>query len=256
MGELRNNFWWRRGRYEWFTPDNSSMRYLIRKGERQDVYQPPESLYRPFAHIRDQASVLAFANRFGWLGYKPEWLKKPDRRGARRGKMVWGEPLSLWIEQATYMRHALALWDAAREKDPFANVLKHINQSDDAIIYRSPDFTSVITDLGYAPWLLETIKPDDKFSAAMLCVQRLVNDNIIGMVSPRLVWNGAALEWQLVPSNLLGAMWERVTQAITENRAHKRCACCNDWFERRSDARFCSDRCKTRAHRQRKEKKQ
>jgi len=60
------------------------------------------------------------------------------------------------------------------------------------------------------------------------------------------------------PADLLGALWMLFAQAIGEDRQFRECESCGDWFEvkptlTRTTRQFCSEACKSRAHRHRKE---
>src|SRR6266700_3281910 len=66
----------------------------------------------------------------------------------------------------------------------------------------------------------------------------------------------------LVPEDLLGALWADFALAIGENKGQEsylNCAACGIFFEsglrKRSDARYCSDACKSKAYRRRSAKK-
>ena len=58
---------------------------------------------------------------------------------------------------------------------------------------------------------------------------------------------------RFLPFTLFEAMLLQLCQAISSDRTIRACAWCNGWFEigaksKRSSARFCSDRCRTRFH--------
>lgn len=63
---------------------------------------------------------------------------------------------------------------------------------------------------------------------------------------------------QVKPYNLLGALWLQFAQAISGAKSHRPCRECGEWFEVSQDAfrkskHYCSDRCRSRAYRNRKE---
>ena len=59
---------------------------------------------------------------------------------------------------------------------------------------------------------------------------------------------------QLVAPTLLAAVWLQLADAVSNDRTFNRCRTCGKWFEvapevARSHRRFCSNACKTKAHR-------
>jgi hypothetical protein len=65
---------------------------------------------------------------------------------------------------------------------------------------------------------------------------------------------------QIRPRNLLGAMWTQLATSFAGDREYRQCEQCSSWFalsteDYRSDALYCSDRCKQKAYRVRKQAK-
>jgi hypothetical protein len=64
----------------------------------------------------------------------------------------------------------------------------------------------------------------------------------------------------IVPTNLHGAMWLQLAQALEDNKSYRRCKICSRWFElspetgARTSRHYCSDACRSRAYRSRKER--
>jgi hypothetical protein len=63
----------------------------------------------------------------------------------------------------------------------------------------------------------------------------------------------------ILPKNLIGAMWLQFAQAVDGNTTFRRCAHCGTWFEIspnsgfRTNRAYCTDPCKSKAYRKRKE---
>jgi hypothetical protein len=62
---------------------------------------------------------------------------------------------------------------------------------------------------------------------------------------------------QLIPRNLLEAMWLQFGEAVTHDKSFRKCRQCGTWFEislraARIDKVFCSEACKAKAYRRRK----
>src|SRR5207249_11188065 len=96
---------------------------------------------------------------------------------------------------------------------------------------------------------------------ALVYVQRAVNRYLEMEISPRLLWElkRNSLGLHLVPSSLHRAMWLQFAQAIGGNKSFRRCLECGKWFEvspktTRSDREYCSDQCRSKAYRDRKER--
>jgi hypothetical protein len=69
-------------------------------------------------------------------------------------------------------------------------------------------------------------------------------------------WMEDRLRLELMPPNLLEAMWLQFGQAVESNKSFRKCRACGTWFEispktARSDKVFCSGACKAKAYRQR-----
>ena len=64
------------------------------------------------------------------------------------------------------------------------------------------------------------------------------------------------LRLQLMPTNLLEAMWLQFGQAVASDKSFRQCRECGTWFKNspktaRSDKIFCSGACKAKAYRER-----
>jgi ferredoxin len=67
----------------------------------------------------------------------------------------------------------------------------------------------------------------------------------------------AGYTMQIVPSNLLAALWIQLGQAVIENKRCRACAACGRWFEIappfiRKSRHHCGEACSSRAYRTRK----
>ena len=183
---------------------------------------------------------MAFADRFGLL-------RDPE-----------GEPLTPWIDAITEMKLAVDCW----EETPKGNERPFPGHQ------LSPRDTKLIGDLE-----LERAKlvkqwesqRGQKYVQANLSaptprwesLASKINQNISDV---RPVFTFGMLEdglsVQLMPTNLLEAMWLQFGQAVESNKAFRRCPQCVTWFEvshkvARFDKVFCTGACKARAYRQR-----
>jgi hypothetical protein len=106
--------------------------------------------------------------------------------------------------------------------------------------------------------VLNLITPSDVLMPASFLVQRWVNRHLEGNASPQLRYDvrSGKRVIQIVPENLLAAMWLQFAQAIAGNRTYRACKECGRWFEIsvegdgfRINRLFCSDACKSRDYR-------
>jgi hypothetical protein len=88
-----------------------------------------------------------------------------------------------------------------------------------------------------------------------------INWYIEGRVSPCAIWNDrpGRIPFQIRPSNLLGAIWLQFALAVDGAKKYRACKGCGRWFELspqtgRISKLFCSDSCRVRAHRERRER--
>jgi hypothetical protein len=117
------------------------------------------------------------------------------------------------------------------------------------------------------PWIsshfFEIPRPEDAFEVARKYVQKNVAGELHGRVHTELVvepgTNDLVLKMQ--PEDLRAAMWLQFAQAIAGKKQYRQCRVCAKWFEVLTDddgrsARrlFCSDPCKSRDYRRRKER--
>ena len=77
-------------------------------------------------------------------------------------------------------------------------------------------------------------------------------------ITARILFNDerGAFSTHVVPCSLLAAMWLQCARVVTMHPVFKACQHCGSWFELSPDARrrqtkFCSDRCRVAAYRER-----
>lgn len=93
-------------------------------------------------------------------------------------------------------------------------------------------------------------------------LEAILNEQLIGRVSPQLRWHHESKQSKLhfVPENLLGAMWLQLATAIDRGLEYRQCSTCSKWFEvarleRGQERAYCSNACRSRAYRKRKQTK-
>jgi hypothetical protein len=118
-------------------------------------------------------------------------------------------------------------------------------------------------DLSEINPVLNHLPRGDILVAAKLFVQKWVNLFLEKKVNPQLLYDmkDGILYLHIFPDTLLSAMWLQFAQAIDGNHQFRACKECGTWFEiSGSDAGFrvnrlfCSDACKSRDYRRRKDR--
>jgi hypothetical protein len=192
-----------------------------------ELRKHPE-LFRTFAETpRTATGFLAFAKQYGNLGRElldEEWMLDVDP------SLVDGPPLPrrfdpiwLWDTAIEEMDRWVTLWDGAprgqAREDALAAILDAVNDK----LFQDVD--------------------QEAFQV------RFAKDRL----NPRVY----ALE--VTPTNLLTALWFQLGHAVAENKRFRRCAKCQKWFEvtppvNRKSRHYCSDACRSRAYRSRKDR--
>jgi hypothetical protein len=270
-----------RDREQWVLTDGLALHqpFLMKQYSPLKMYT---GLFRNFAQLPadNRDAILAFANQYGTLGIGKE-LDLTRAKDEPR-PFVWGETWQDWADHIEAMRLAVDLWDMVTARDT-AGVARHVRwqdaeygedgrkKSETGWCYDSrPDLPR-----GQVPRtgrrtgeFIEPIpaRPGDVLMPASRLVYRWINAYLEGTTTPKLV-NAGKVVLQIVPQNLLAAMWLQFAQAIAANKGYRdfrACKECGKWFElshKQEDRRtvrreFCSDPCKSRDYRRRKDRSQ
>jgi transposase-like protein len=171
------------------------------------------------------------------------------------------------------MSYAIELWEAARNGDvaSLANVILWKPDGSGVEIVSHPGVPR--GQLPQAPahveraWIASTHLDDDVLGRfvqgdlvkpALHHVQSMINRQLEGRASPRLLWdaNRQRLGLYIVPEGLIGALWLQFARAVERDSQFRQCAECGIWFElargtARTDKLYCSTPCRTKAYRKR-----
>ena len=241
---------------------------LVPASLRSRSYEPLReytSLFREFASTDPTPDgVLAFANRYGLLGFRDRYEQViPPEGGAIRH--IPTEPLGAWQQEIKKMKNTVGLWDMAQREDE-AGLSRHIRWSKDrssVCVTYQPDLDWVDDDLMEELPEPELFTPGDVVVPALIFVQGQVNGRLSWeeRVSPQLVYEArrGQLGLHFIPERLLGALWFQLAQAVGGDKRYRQCYGCGKWFElspevARSNRLTCSDACRSRAYRDRKER--
>ncbi len=199
------------------------------------TYEPLKEhsgLFRTFAATpTSREAIRAFASEYGHLGEGGLWAWGPSKGMSfesddeRQGYEEEAEFMSIpqlfeeWEKAINEMRKAVDLWDRVR-----------------------------------------TVKGDTK---SMRELQEVVDQqlNEVRIVARFEITQRPACQpaLHIVPSTLGGAMWLQFAQAIAGNRQLRQCKVCDRWFAlspeiARTSKYYCSEACRSRAYRARKER--
>lgn len=213
-------------------------------------------LFKTFAATNPTGeNIVAFANKYGWLGAESFFIDAPAQRGER---------LSVWVAEIRRMSRLVELWEMAAQKDTTA-LRQHIVWHDrNAVQYKN-----AVPDLEAYAWIasaeinsdiLARLTPGDLIEPAYYYLQSAINHALKGKVSPGMLWDNGRLGLYQVPSSLLGAVWLQFAQAIDTRPEYRKCLECRTWFAvsldtSRKSRRYCSDACRAKAYRNRKQEK-
>jgi hypothetical protein len=232
-------------------------------------------LFRMFADTESSCDgIQAFADRFGSLGGdiagSIPLYDQPRREAVAVGI---GEPLASWNEQILTMRLVVDLWEAARSGDVgrLEQVIFWEKDGSGVRIMSHPELPA-----GQLPeppalvehaWIASTHLGDevlDRFvrgdlvKPALHYVQSVINKQLQGRASPRLLWdaNRERLGLYILPEGLIGALWLQFARAVERGSQFRQCVECGIWFElapgtARADKLYCSTPCRTKAYRKR-----
>lgn len=229
---------------------------------------PPRSdgaLFRTFAELSPSAkAVRDFANAHGLLGGAvSEMIALPRRTRGGMGfdiadgvdrVVATGERLASWARHITALHGLVTLLDAATYRSP--HLAERIVWYADRVQHHQGRSWALISGVHTDPERFARLRRGDLRTPAFLYLQKQVNDRLAEQVAARLLWTSdrTQLRLHVVPGCLLAALWLQFARAIEGNRRYIGCGECGRWMElspdvRRSDARFCSGACRTRAHR-------
>lgn len=277
--------------FEWFVPE-AGHRWVECKGEKgrcerwliRDVprdcqategswttpLRDARTLFRSLADLEPfEDAILEFANEHGWL-LGPQ-LNEHVPLGP--GPLVGGERFFVWLRSISAMHALVELLDAVVAEDSktladwitfkkskapepaTGNDLGVVCKipSPPPIAIREQPFTVAVPPITPIARLLE---PNNFVRAGEIVATIVINKQLEEHSSARVLFNPAREQWApfLVPKNLWGALCLQYAEALRgDHHGFKRCSECGQWLGNRSDSRFCSDRCRARAYRKRKQ---
>lgn len=226
-------------------------------------------LFRILADVElTREGLLAFANRYGWLGNTRVTVYDPKLQVSGQIPHRSGEVWPAWVDAVKSLHLAVRLWEMARAGDT-AGLAQHVRWVDDDLVYcfSDPQWMKAgiegplppgercwyIRRSMEAEWL--NCSPGDLVAPARNCVQMEMNQKLRD-IGAQLLWNRSRTRQELcfVPPHLLAAVWLQFAQAVDGNKGYRSCEQCGRWFElspkmARADKLFCTSACRSRAAR-------
>lgn len=208
-------------------------------------------LFLAFAYAQPPSAsgIAAFTSKYGPL--------EDFRTNASDQDAVntpWGEPVRPQLEEAWAYQHqrmsqAVAAWRAA-----FSSPNRVLAQQFEQVTSGEFLFRVGWTELRIT---LEPGEALDYRAAALAAVRHEINQTLTQRLAAHVTPTLAADDVVLMPTTLLGALWLQFALAVVRGKSYRECeahACPRGWFEistdpygLRTDAQFCSDRCRSRA---------
>jgi hypothetical protein len=199
-------------------------------------------LFRTFADLSpDPDSILDFVSKFGTLLGLHRQPELEDRY----------ESLGLWELEIGLVKYALMCIGAFKTHELTAiQGLRDALASSEVLRNNAP----MLPPSGYVP------QDEAIISFAKVFFFHVVNRRLESWVRVTLVHeDGPRIRLSTMPKALIGVIWLQVANSITRDVWHRQCAGCGEWFEVSREPtgatrakRFCSSRCRLRAHRARK----
>jgi hypothetical protein len=241
------------------------------------------ALFRNFAELEvDETAIRDFAAKWGLLGgpARRQLAGVDDLDDPRITPSYWIEFLEDWEWQILWIRHALQLWDAYNSRDaatlarfisvdtewPYPEDPRPLLAAYHADLRPEARWTTVRQP--YKHIMINTLRNHamsleaDLFEAALYAICMTVNAHLTSaaIVCTGLRTEQPRIELRLSPYGLIGVIWLQLALALEGSKEFRKCTVCRAWYgcstgQARARRTYCSDKCKMRAYRHRKQKK-
>jgi hypothetical protein len=246
---------------------------LIALSDNQRPYKPKPELFLEFASVKPDSDVeiLRFANSFGLLGGRPQWMAQEPKHKGAVPTTVTGELRSHWQEHLQGMKAAVTLWEAIRDENSsvLASCIRW--RSRDHVTYDWPPSSewttpwsthATIAAPGINSHLLKQFERGDVRKPARYYLQEVVNKSLGELVAPRLLWTAPdrnEMGLFIVPDTLIGCLWLQLADAIAGFQKFRLCENCRkpmlvaaEGSGYRTNRKTCSNACRIRLYSNRK----
>ena len=212
----------------------------------------------------DPDALQRFASRYGRLGAGVQ-KERADVFGKDASTlpipMLHVETLSSWQLAVRWLNHLVALWRCvdAGDRQGLEKLLTPEEWADVGRSYmvqfapeKKPTPLTVLEIMGF--------RKDDSIGAATALLHKRLSTAMKPLVLPSLTWHEAERKsvFSFEARSLWGAILIQFAEAVGGGRSYQRCAACSRWFElapgiNRSDRQTCSDSCRQKLSKMRKE---
>ncbi|MDI9640026.1 hypothetical protein QM565_30420 [Geitlerinema splendidum] len=213
-------------------------------------------LHREFTKCAgSEEKLVKFANSYGFLGSNVTLVTLQD------GRQVWAECLGQWLAESYFVKCLIELWEEFSVRRNAARLSEIVFPEHDLVTFdetiyggRESIYSGISEEFHYdnTPVILRQEKTE--FSAARQLLEGHLN---------RVLTDIIGTEIELLPrphlkiqaKTLIGQIYMHLIQEMTGVSGKLvKCSQCDSWFRsEHKGTMYCSDACKVRAYRKRKE---
>ena len=210
-----------------------------------EAEEPSSLSFVDFAQLSGPGEIVAFANRYGWLG-----IAEPIVSTA--GQVFSGEGLAQWMKEIRAMRLLLQLDEALRIRDEGRRekllqtfLTWTADQTNVSLHWRDGHFvqTESISAAKAERQLRSLLKRGQCTGPALRYLTTELNRKLAEMVAPCVLLNRKGdFTGHLRPRHLLGALWLQFYRARLGTMPLRACRHCGTWMnvaQRTARKRFC-----------------
>lgn len=196
------------------------------------------ALFKEFATVAlDEASIVKFANAFGWLEGK-EFV-------SQHGRLIGGDRLESWFSEIREMRRLVGLWDRLQAED-MDYLRKRFIYQKESVQVMLDDWKDTVARREHRDF--DELQ-DDVLWTALYYVGTRINKKLDEHHVTARLMKDRNLDRELTifinPSSLISGLWFQFARAVEKNRQYRRCEWCKMPFAvggaggKRSDSKFC-----------------
>jgi hypothetical protein len=233
---------------------------LIRIGNPKRMAQRPDDLFVEFSALASDDQIKRFAERFGLLGVRAPKSLAPQN-GKSTGEAITAELKSDWTRRIRAMNKAIELWMGIKteNRELLAQRVKWAGTH--RVHYQAPDRPdgvagdSNLIELPAAHPPLK--KTDDVIALARICLEVMINDNLMPAVRFALPLAEESTGTFIRPACLYGLLWYQLAEAMLALKSVRPCDVCQKPMlvtpgGFRGERRSCSAVCRMRIYDNRK----
>jgi hypothetical protein len=257
-----NGYTWHPGPFhELLKDDVYNEPALIRIGNHQRVVQRPDDLFAEFSALASDDQIKHFADRFGLLGVRPRLSLFPQHPDKSTGEAITAELKSDWTSRIRATNKAIELWMGIKteNRELLAKCVKWAGA--ERIYYQAPNRPDGVAGdsnlIGLPAAYPPLKKTDDVIGWARICLEEMINDNLMPVVRFALPPAEESTGTFIRPTCLYGVLWYQLAQALSALKSVRPCDVCGKPMlvtpgGFRGERRTCSANCRMRIYDNRK----